>query len=139
MRKVSISLAAILPSLMPHTISDCPLRQSPAANTPRAEVAYLPCFMSVRMLERESFSSERDLTSSSSGPRNPIERRIISAGKNLCEPSIFFIWKRPLASLDHSTCTAFSPLTLPFPSETNSSESMQNWRGSRPYLASTSA
>ena len=34
--------AASRPSAIAHTTSDCPRRQSPAANTPGTEVAYLP-------------------------------------------------------------------------------------------------
>ena len=40
-RKTSTSLAACLPSVMPHTTKLWPRRQSPAANTPGTLVAYL--------------------------------------------------------------------------------------------------
>ena len=39
-RKTSTSLAACLPSVIPQTTKLCPLRQSPAANTPGTLVAY---------------------------------------------------------------------------------------------------
>lgn len=113
---------------MPQTISDWPLRQSPAANTPSTFVEY--CLPGVWIFDRASCLTPSDLMTSFSGPRNPRARNTSWAGKNFSEPGTSSIFHRPPLSLVHSTRTVFNPLSLPSSSRTKSFVEMLYSRGS---------
>ena len=71
------------PSLIAHTISDCPRRASPAANTPSTEVVY---GLTALTLPRGSFSTPSWSSSSCSGCRKPIASSTSCAGSSRSVP-----------------------------------------------------
>lgn len=118
------------------TMSDCPRRQSPAAKTPSAFVAYLPA--GVLRFERASCSSSSALMAEASGPRKPSARRTRSAGKNSSEPGTSLMRHAPIASFSHCTRTVLRPLRTPFSSRSNDLVEIEYSRGSLPKWAATS-